>query len=63
MFPERAPGFIVAACPATYIRETQTLAAATQLVARWEDAKTASPYAWAVLTAALDAACAARILD
>jgi hypothetical protein len=26
------------------------------LVARWEDAKTASPYAWAVLTAALDVA-------
>ena len=35
---------------------TQTLAAAPQLVARWEDAKSASPYAWAVLTAALDAA-------
>ena len=35
---------------------TQTLAAAPQLVARWEDARTASPYAWAVLTAALDAA-------
>jgi hypothetical protein len=35
---------------------TQTLAAAPQLVARWEDAKTASPYAWAVLTTALDAA-------
>ncbi len=35
---------------------TQTLAAAPQLVARWEDAKTASPYAWAVLTAALDTA-------
>jgi hypothetical protein len=34
---------------------TQTLAAAPQLVARWQDAKTASPYAWAVLTAALDA--------
>jgi hypothetical protein len=33
---------------------TQTLAAAPQLVARWEDAKTANPYAWAVLTAALD---------
>ena len=31
---------------------TQTLAAAPQLVARWEDARTA----WAVLTAALDAA-------
>jgi AcrR family transcriptional regulator len=35
---------------------TQTLAAAPQLVARWEDAKTANPYAWAVLTAALDVA-------
>ena len=35
---------------------TQTLAAAPQLVARWENAQTASPYAWAVLTAALDAA-------
>jgi hypothetical protein len=35
---------------------TQTLAAAPQLVARWEDAQTARPYAWAVLTAALDAA-------
>src|SRR5450759_3493222 len=35
---------------------TQTLAAAPQLVARWEDAKTVDPYAWAVLTAALDAA-------
>jgi len=34
---------------------TQTLAAAPQLVACWEDAKTANPYAWAVLTA-LDAA-------
>ena len=34
---------------------TQTLAAAPQLVARWEDAQTANPYAWAVLTAALDA--------
>jgi hypothetical protein len=33
---------------------TQTLAAAPQLVARWEDGQTASPYAWAVLTAALD---------
>jgi hypothetical protein len=37
-------------------RLTQTLAAAPQLVARWEDAQTASPYGWAVLTAALDAA-------
>jgi hypothetical protein len=35
---------------------TQTLAAAPQLVARWQDAQTANPYAWAVLTAALDAA-------
>ena len=35
---------------------TQTLAAAPQLVARWEDAATADPYAWAVLTAALDLA-------
>ena len=35
---------------------TQTLAAAPQLVTRWQDAQTASPYAWAVLTAALDAA-------
>jgi thioredoxin-like negative regulator of GroEL len=35
---------------------TQTLAAAPQLVAHWEDAQTAHPYAWAVLTAALDAA-------
>ena len=35
---------------------TQTLAAAPQLVAHWEDAQTASPYGWAVLTAALDAA-------
>ena len=35
---------------------TQTLAAAPQLVGRWQYAKTARPYAWAVLTAALDAA-------
>jgi hypothetical protein len=34
----------------------QTLAAAPQLVARWEDAQTGAPYAWAVLTAALDVA-------
>ena len=33
---------------------TQTLAAAPQLVARWEDAQAVAPYAWAVLTAALD---------
>ena len=35
---------------------TQTLSAAPQLVAHWEDAQIASPYAWAVLTAALDVA-------
>ena len=35
---------------------TQTLAAAPQLVARWEEAQDANPYAWAVLTAALDVA-------
>jgi hypothetical protein len=35
---------------------TQTLAAAPQLVASWEDAQAIDPYAWAVLTAALDAA-------
>jgi TIR domain len=35
---------------------TQTLAAAPQLVARWEAARAAAPHAWAVLTAALDAA-------
>jgi hypothetical protein len=35
---------------------TQTLAAAPQLVARWQDARAADPYAWAVLTAALDVA-------
>jgi len=35
---------------------TQTLAAAPQMVARWENARAAAPYAWAVLTAALDAA-------
>ena len=35
---------------------TQTLAAAPQLVARWQDAQEADPYAWAVLTAALDVA-------
>ena len=34
---------------------TQTLAAAPQLVARWDDAQVAAPYAWAVMTAALDA--------
>ena len=35
---------------------TQTLAAAPQLVARCADARTDDPYAWAVLTAALDVA-------
>jgi hypothetical protein len=35
---------------------TQTLAAAPQLIARWEDAQAVSPYAWAVLAAALDVA-------
>jgi Domain of unknown function (DUF4062) len=34
---------------------TQTLAAAPQLVARWEDAQGANPYGWAVMTAAMDA--------
>ena len=35
---------------------TQTLAAAPQLVARWENARDTDSYAWAVLTAAVDAA-------
>jgi hypothetical protein len=35
---------------------TQTLAAAPQRVGRWEDAQAADPYAWAVLTAAMDTA-------
>ncbi|MBN1174446.1 MAG: hypothetical protein JXA67_19925 [Micromonosporaceae bacterium] len=35
---------------------TRTLAAAPLLVARWEGAETDEPYAWAVITAALDAA-------
>ena len=35
---------------------TQTLAAAPQLMARWQDAQAAYPYGWAVLTAALDVA-------
>ena len=35
---------------------TQTLAAAPQLVDRWEGSRDGNPYAWAVLTAALDAA-------
>ena len=47
---------LAVALDATGYGMTQTLAAAPQLVARWEDARTASPYAWAVLTAALDVA-------
>ena len=35
---------------------TQTLAAAPQLIARWQDAQAANPYGWAMLTAAMDAA-------
>jgi thioredoxin-like negative regulator of GroEL len=35
---------------------TQTLAAAPQLVDRWQDAWAVDPYGWAVLTAALDVA-------
>ncbi len=35
---------------------TQTLAAAPQLVARWDDAQTTAPFSWSVLTAALDVA-------
>jgi hypothetical protein len=34
---------------------TQTLAAAPQLVTRWENSKANQPYAWAIITAALDA--------
>lgn len=34
---------------------TQALAAAPQLIARWENSKTNQPYAWAIVTAALDA--------
>jgi TIR domain len=51
----RDPRLLVALESAGY-GLTQTLAAAPQLVARWEGAKTASPYGWAVLTAALDIA-------
>ena len=36
-------------------RLAQALAAAPDLVAHWDNARTAEPYAWAVLTAALDA--------
>ena len=47
---------LAAALGAEGYRLTQTLAAAPQLVARWQDARAADPYGWAVLTAALDAA-------
>ena len=47
---------VAAALEAAGYGLTQTPAAAPQLVTRWQDAQTASPYAWAVLTAALDAA-------
>ncbi len=52
---ERDPQLKVALEAAGY-GLTQTLAAAPQLVARWQDAQTADPFAWAVLTAALDVA-------
>ena len=52
---ERDPRLAVALGAAGY-RLTQTLAAALQLVARWQDAHAAAPYVWAVLTAALDVA-------
>jgi len=48
---------IAAALNTNGYRLAQTLAAAPELVAHWDNAKTAEPYAWAVLTAALDAAC------
>ena len=47
---------LVAALETTGYGLTQTLAAAPQLIARWQNARVANPYAWAVLTAALDAA-------
>ena len=47
---------LAVALEATGYGMPQTLAAAPQLVARWEDAQTANPYARAVLTAALDVA-------
>ena len=52
---ERDPRLRVALGAAGY-GLTQTLAAAPQLVARWDDARAANPYGWAVLTAVLDAA-------
>ena len=54
--PRPATGGCAVALGAAGYGLTQTLAAAPQLVARWEDAQAADPYAWAVLTAALDAA-------
>ena len=50
-------GRIAAALNTSGWRLAQALAAAPELVAHWDDAKVAEPYAWAVLTAALDAAC------
>jgi hypothetical protein len=47
---------LAVALEATGYGVTQTLAAAPQLVAHWQHARTGNPYAWAVLTAALDAA-------
>jgi hypothetical protein len=38
-------------------RLAQALAAAPELLACWDNAKVAKPYAWAVITAALDAVC------
>jgi hypothetical protein len=52
---ERDPRLAVA-LGAAGSRLTQTLAAALQLVARWQDAHAAAPCVWAVLTAALDVA-------
>jgi hypothetical protein len=47
---------LMIAFEATEYGLTQTLAAAPQLIAHWQDAPAVSPYAWAVLAAALDAA-------
>ena len=47
---------LAVALEATGYGLTQTLAAAPQLVDRWQDARAASPYGWAALTAALDVA-------
>jgi hypothetical protein len=46
----------IAAALASGSQVAQTLAAAPELVAHWDNAKVAEPYAWAVLTFALDAA-------